>query len=314
MRYLISVIQHGGFRSAARELGVAQPTLTAQVRQLELEVGALLVDRTSRPIRPTAAGKVIVARGHELLAMVAQLEFEISAMATQQTGRLRLGTNHWAMPIVPSLVAAFTACYPNIDVLLRGVSNEAPRLMQCGELDVCLLALRIGEEHMPRQLQSRRLFSFEHVFVVSPGHRLADQSVVNLEELAGERLVLSSGNSGASLKQVLSQAGMSAHVAVETNEMEMVISMVAQGMGIGFTPEFLVRRSHPELSVFRVSEVSLKSEAFLSWSAHLPDAPVLKAFVEFVSAQRWRAEYRRDDHTHTRAPSRRHFMKETARQ
>jgi DNA-binding transcriptional LysR family regulator len=290
LRYLIGVIQHGGFRSAARELGVAQPTLTAQVRQLELEVGALLVDRTSRPIRATAAGSVVVARGHELLAIVAELESEISTIAGQQTGRLRLGTNHWAMPIVPSLVAAFTSRYPNIDVLLRGVSMEAPRLMLRGELDVCLLALRTGEEHMPRQLQSRKLFSFEHVFAVPQGHRLADRELVNLEDLAGERLVLSSGSSGASLKQALSQAGMSPHVVVETNELDMVTLMVSQGMGIGFTPEFLVRRSHPELKIFRVSQVSIKSDAFLSWAGRLPDAPALKAFVEFVISQHWTAD------------------------
>jgi DNA-binding transcriptional LysR family regulator len=63
-------------------------------------------------------------------------------------------------------------------------------------------------------------------------------------------------------------------------------SLVTQGIGIAFTPEFVVRRS-PRLRAFSVTQVSFKSDAMLTWSARLRDAPALRAFVGFVNAQHW---------------------------
>src|SRR5207244_11817807 len=133
-------------------------------------------DRTCSPVRPTPAGEVVIAHGREVSAVVTRMHAEVTRIAEQQTGRLRLGTNQWAEPLLPSLMAGFSTRYPNVHMLLRGVSHEAPNLILRGELDVCLLALHPGEGELARQLQSLRLFSFEHVFAVHPSHRLAGRS------------------------------------------------------------------------------------------------------------------------------------------
>src|SRR5919206_1399050 len=100
LRYLDRVIAAGGFRSAARELGLTQPTLTAQIRRLELDLGVPLLDRTRRPIRMTPTGEIVVARARELLASVARFDREITRIAKLQSGQLRLGTNRALAPII----------------------------------------------------------------------------------------------------------------------------------------------------------------------------------------------------------------------
>jgi DNA-binding transcriptional LysR family regulator len=287
LRYLEEVIAAGGFRRAARALGISQPALTLHIRQLEHDLGVLLVDRTSHPVLPTPAGEVVIAHAREVSNVVTRMHAEVARIAEQQTGRLRLGTNQWAEPLLPSLMATFSSRYPNVHVLLRGVSHEAPNLIVRGELDVCLLALHPGEGELSPQLQSTRLFSFQHVFSVHPSHRLANRSLVRLDELAEERFVHSTGSAGVTLKRALSEAGIVPHVVLETNDVEMVTSLVAQGMGIGFTPEFMVKRAQPQLRTFSVSEVSLHSNAMLAWAGHLRAAPALQAFVGFVMSQRW---------------------------
>jgi DNA-binding transcriptional LysR family regulator len=291
LRYLDRVAATGGFRSAARDLGVSQPTLTAQIKDLERDMGVMLLDRSQRPIRLTPAGQVIVVRVRELLSMATRLTDDIADIAKQHQGRLRLGTNQWATPMLPLLMAGFGHIYPNIEVVLREcVSRDAPRLMLRGDLDVCILAVRAGIEPLPERLQATRLFSFEHVFVVPPGHRLEGCALVKLDDLAHERLVLTSGMSGTLLKEACAQAGITPHVAVETNDAEMVPTLVAQGMGIGFTPDFVIRRSQPQLKTFKVSDLSLVGEALLAWTAQAQDQTALRAFLRFVRAQHLNSE------------------------
>ncbi len=292
LAYLDKVVAAGGFRSAARELGVSQPTLTAGIKQLELHMGVMLIDRGRRPIRATPYGEIVVARAREVFASLDRLNADLADIAARQTGRLRLGTNQWVARGLPPLLAAFASRYPNIDVLQRRVmSREAAKLMLSGSLDVCLLALREDDAPLPRQIESTRLFSFEHVFAVLPSHRLAERSEIGLEDLVGGRLVLSTGegSSGMLLRQALSAAGVDPHAIYESDDMEMVPSLVQQGVGIGFTPEFMVTRSHPILKTFRVANMSLKNDALLTWPTRLRGDPALRAFIAFVTSQRWEA-------------------------
>src|SRR5262245_48827615 len=96
LRYLESIVAAGGFRRAARDLSVTQPTLTSQIEQLERDIGFPLLDRSTRPIRTTAAGVVVLSHARELLAVIERLNDEIGDMAQRQVGRLRLGANQWA--------------------------------------------------------------------------------------------------------------------------------------------------------------------------------------------------------------------------
>ncbi len=240
LRYLDRIVATGGFRSAARELGITQPTLTVQVRLLERDLGFRLLDRSRRPIQTTPAGHRILLRVRELLALLDELNDDATSIASTEAGYLRLGANQWAASLLPPMLAEFAKRHPNIDVLLHQcTTRDTRRLILRGELDLCLLALRSDFEHLPGQLESARLFSFEHVFAVPADHRLADRGVVQLCELANERLLISRGTSGTMLQNALTEAGVTAHIAVATTDAELVTSFVAQGMGIGFTPDFL---------------------------------------------------------------------------
>jgi DNA-binding transcriptional LysR family regulator len=287
LQYFDRVIAAGGFRSAARELGVTQPTLTAQIRRLELDLGVRLVDRTRRPIRTTPAGEIVAARVRELLASIARFDTDIARIAEQQTGRLRLGTNRALAPMFSSVLAEFSARYPNVEVIQQSVTREGPKLLLRGELDVCVHTLPAARESLPRQLESARLFTFEQVFAVLADHPLAGSGSVSLTELAHERLVLSTGISGEILKQAFAAADIVPQVVFETDDLDIVASLVAQGIGVGFVPEFMLKRAAVELKTFTVPHVSYSGDAWLTWATRLRDSPALGAFVAFVTAQPW---------------------------
>jgi DNA-binding transcriptional LysR family regulator len=89
------------------------------------------------------------------------------------------------------------------------------------------------------------------------------------------------------LKSTLAKAGIAPHIAYETDDLDFMTSLVAQGRGICFTPEFVVRQSQPSLKTFSVSEVSFNIDAVLAWAARLRDVPTLRSFVAFVTSQPW---------------------------
>jgi DNA-binding transcriptional LysR family regulator len=289
LEYLEKVIAAGGFRNAARELGVTQPTLTSAIKQLELEIGLLLIDRSSRPIRITPSGEAVLADSRAVLASMARLQADIAQLAQQQTGRLRLGTHQFVAPIVPTLMAAFTSRYPHVDVLQERIGLEGPKLIMRGDLDVGLLAVRHRDDPLPRQLASTRLFAFEHVFAVLPDHPLASREVVSLRDLAGQRLVLSTGagGAGAMLKQALADADIKPDMMYETNALDTLPSLVEQGIGIGFAADFTLIRGYPNLKTFRIADISLRSDAYLAWARQHSTDPALRAFIACATSLEW---------------------------
>jgi DNA-binding transcriptional LysR family regulator len=289
LRYLDQVLTDGGFRGAARTLGIAQPTLTVQINQLERDLGLTLLDRTRRPVRPTAAATQIMARVRGVLALVQELEADAARLSQKQTRQLRVGTHQCAASLLPPVLAGFSRQYPNVDVLLREeLGRDALRLLLRGALDVCVLALRRDVDRLPSELHAKRLFSFDYVLSMPPAHRLAGRRTIELRELANERIIVSTGPSGTTLKQALASAGVPVHVAFETDDLGVVPSLVARGTGLGFTADYVVRASQPQLCTVGVSDLPTKHDALLTWPRAQGDDATLEMFIRYMCARRWR--------------------------
>jgi DNA-binding transcriptional LysR family regulator len=286
LRYLDRIVASGGFRKAARELGMTQPTLSAQMRLLERELGIQLLDRKMRPIRPTAAGELVLTHAHVLLGDLERLRGEL-AQLSQPKGQLTIGTHPCVAVILPTLLAAFADQYPNIDIRLQeGSRTETATLIERGDLDAGVVTLRLARERLADELHSLRLFSFEYVFAVPCSHRLADRTFVRLRDLADERVVLSSGTSGVMLKSALARAGISVHVAFETDDAATLTALVQHGQGIGFAPDYQLAEADSTLKALKVIDLSVTDDALLAWSGRRGRDPVLSAFVAFIGAQR----------------------------
>ena len=102
LRYLWAVVREGGVSAASRALGVSQPTVSAQLRKLEAQVGAPLFHRTGRSLVLTDRGRVVYRYAQEIFSLGAELEAYLAGRpATVQVGRLRVGI----ADVVPKLVA-----------------------------------------------------------------------------------------------------------------------------------------------------------------------------------------------------------------
>src|ERR687897_2708491 len=113
LRVLQAVAEHGSFSAAAEALSYTQPAVSQQIAALEKSAGATLVDRTSKGVRLTEAGRALVDHAEVVLARLAAAEAELEAMAGIRGGRVRLASFPTAgASLLPPAPAPFSPRHP----------------------------------------------------------------------------------------------------------------------------------------------------------------------------------------------------------
>ena len=125
LRYAVALERHGHFRLAAEACHVTQPALSAGVQALEAELGAVLFDRTSHPITPTALGRRVVAQGRVVLAEAERLEDLVGEATGELAGELRIGILSTLAPyLIPLAIAPFARRYPGVTLVFEELVAE----------------------------------------------------------------------------------------------------------------------------------------------------------------------------------------------
>src|SRR5215218_7462212 len=117
LRYFLAVADELNFTRAAEKLGIAQPALSAQIRRLEAQLDVRLLERTTRSVQLTDAGRIVQERGPAALAGLEQMWEAARRAGRGETGRLRVAYSPSAgYETAPRLVGALHARYPDIEI------------------------------------------------------------------------------------------------------------------------------------------------------------------------------------------------------
>jgi DNA-binding transcriptional LysR family regulator len=257
---MVAIAEAGSISAAARRRGGSQPALSRAVARIEARLGVVLLDRTSRSMRLTEAGRAFVEGARRLLRDARTLEATTSAIGGRLGGVLRvsvppaLGRRRLMAPIL-----AWHRAHPavRLELLLE------PRLVDVGEeVD---LAVRLGP--LPdSELVARRLGSYEHLLVASPGYLAARGTPRDPAELEGHSLVAMS-TVGPNTTWPLSRGRLRRVVEVRpcltTNDGEALVAAVVGGAGITVASDFLIDDAIESGALVRVLP---------RWS--LPSAPI----------------------------------------
>jgi DNA-binding transcriptional LysR family regulator len=179
VRYFTVVAEHRHFGRAAAELLIAQPSLSRQVRRLEQQLGARLLDRTPQGTRLTAAGEVFLPQARSLLRAAAQAAAATRAAA--QPSRVTIGYTPGI--IVTPAVRQLRRQHPDADVQARHLEWDEPRaalLEHRADAVVTRLPLATDGLHVTILYDEPRLL------LVALGHRLAGKESVSLDDIADE--------------------------------------------------------------------------------------------------------------------------------
>src|ERR687889_578529 len=141
LRVLRAVAEHGSFSSAADALSYTQPAISQQIAALEKRAGTTLVDRGSRGVRLTDAGRALVEHAEVVIARLAAAEAELEAIAGIRGGRVRLSSFPTAgASLLPPAVAEFTSRHPEVELnFVEREPEEAAQMLRAAELEIAIL-------------------------------------------------------------------------------------------------------------------------------------------------------------------------------
>jgi LysR family carnitine catabolism transcriptional activator len=237
IRAFLAVAHQGTFTRAASALGMSQPTLTVQIRQLETALGVRLFDRNNRKVSLTAAGRDLVTPFERLI-----FDVEVIATRTQDLASHRRGVvTVAALPsiaasLLPQAIATLASAHKGIVVRVRDMPAAA--IMQAvkqGEADIGLGSVMRPDP----DLTTQPLFSDRLCAYVPSGHPLAGRRRVSLRALTRWPLILTGRDS--SVRQLIDrhveQHRFVTQIAQEVTYMSTAIAMVNAGLGVGILPE-----------------------------------------------------------------------------
>ncbi|HHV67400.1 MAG TPA: LysR family transcriptional regulator [Ochrobactrum intermedium] len=240
LRYFLAVAEEGNFTRAAAKLGIGQPPLSQQIRDLENEIGVALFHRVPHGAELTAAGTAFLDEAKASLAAAEKARLAAQGAARGETGRLALGFTASSAfnPVVSGTIRKFRARWPEVRLTLTEMNSHL--LMQSllrGEVDAAFI--RPGLEN-PKDVRVKRLADEPMMIALPSHHPLAVHPELPISALANEAFVLFPRIVGLSLYddvvEACRKAGFEMIVAQEAPQMPSVVNLVAADLGVSIVP------------------------------------------------------------------------------
>lgn len=283
LRYLVTIVETGGFTRAAERVHVAQPGVSAQIRQLERELGQELFDRSGRTVRLTDAGEAVLPHARAALRALDALRDAADEMEGLVRGRVRLGmVTSCGVPDMPALLERFHRGHPGIDIsLVEDNSHALMDRLREGSLDVALVALGMRD---PEGLTLSVITDEELVAVVANGEPLSKQDTIGLGALVDHSLIsmpVGSGMRGV-LDELCTAAGVTPRIALEASNPRMLAELAARGLGVAIVPESTAREHEHDLHAVRIVRPPIRGRLALAWRTEGQRSAAARALVDMI--------------------------------
>jgi len=284
LRAFVCIGRARSFTKSAEILNATQPTLSAQIRELEEALGVRLFDRNTRSVSLTAAGEDLLPAVAQLLGDLAQLVGKARDAAGRIVGKVSIA----ALPSVcstalPRAIASFRSEHPGISVQLRdAVADRAVELVRTKAVDFGISGMiddpRI--EFVP--------ITYDHIVAVLPkNHPLASSRSLSLQQLLKCPLILMDRDSSVRhiVDSVFASVGRMAAPEYEATFMSSAVGMVRAGLGITLLPSSAYEVATTEVAVRRVKHPGLRRSVGIIKLRGRSLSSAAEAFVKAYAAE-----------------------------
>jgi DNA-binding transcriptional LysR family regulator len=253
LRLFLTVVEHGSLTQGAQAMNLALASASERVSGMEAALGAPLLERTRRGVRPTAAGEALIRHARLILGQVEQMRGELRSYATGLKGRVGLLSNTAALAaFVPERLCRFLAAYPDLSVDLdERPSTEIVLAIAEGRADVGIVAdiTDLGN------LQTHVIAEDQLVVVANRIHPVASQPRVMFADIVDEPFV---GLKDAALETHLgeraSRLGRQLNYRVQLKNVEHVGMLVEAGIGIAILSKASVAGLRHDLAILPLQD------------------------------------------------------------
>lgn len=283
LAYFRAVAQEGHFGRAAARLGLSQPPLSIQVRQLEERLGLQLLERRRTGVVPTAAGHALVRELDAFFPRYAQMLERVRAAARGEVGALRIGfVTPAEYSFLPAGLREFRQLHPGIGLVLHEMTSDAQfDALRDGELDAGFAMLPVPH----RGLAWRRVLREPLLLALPASHPAARTGAgrpLRLARVADLPLLVFPRDKAPVLHDeilaLFARAGLSPVIGQEAIQMPTIVSLVAAGLGMAVVPASLRNLGRTGVVYREPAGRAAHVEVGLAWRAD-DASPALARFV-----------------------------------
>ncbi len=285
LRYLVALADAGQFRLAAEKCGIAQPSLSVQIQNLEESVGTRLLERRRTGVILTPVGRDVVERARRVLLEVQGIVDSSSVSADTLSGTVRLGVKPTLGPyLLPRVIAEFQVAYPDLKLYIR---EDAPHELEAelirGTHDVVLAQLPVASS----DLVVERLFREPVYLAVSASHPLAGRTDVAIEDLRGLPILSLTPDYHLhdQVHALCDEFGANLVRDYEGTSLDALRQMVAMDIGATFLPALYVHseiRSGGDVVALSLRERRITRSIGLVWRKSAGRAPAYRNIADVV--------------------------------
>lgn len=263
LEYFMAVCEHMNMTRAAEVLHIAQPSISGAIKSLEEEIGFDLFDRRKRQLKLTDKGALFKLRAKELLGHAQNMTREMQDLGNSDTGMIKVGIPPMIGTLLfPKILVDYKDKNPYIKLLItEDGSLETRRKILEGELDLGIIILSDQDE----ALESTDILKTEIVACMNKSHPLGRHSKLTPERIQDEKLIML--KEGFYHREVLLDYFKRRHIqpeiAVSTNQLKTLESLVIQGVGISFLFKELVMENSQ--MIYRPMDESMPIRIGLAW-------------------------------------------------
>jgi DNA-binding transcriptional LysR family regulator len=266
LEYLVAVAEEASFTRAAERVHISQSGVSAQIRRLERELGAVLLDRSSRVAKLTPAGRAAIGPARDAIRAARSVRRTVDEVNQVVRGEIAVAMVRGCRiaPFFEALTAFHTE-HPNVAIdLSEADSGEMIERLRAGTVDVALAACA-GE--LPADLGSAVIARERLTAVVSLEHPLARHRALQLSTLQGHPLICLPPGTG--IRGVFDHAcaalGATPTVRIEASTPDAVGALAQRGLGVGIVSESMAT---PDVHAMRITDVEPDAILALLWHDH----------------------------------------------
>jgi DNA-binding transcriptional LysR family regulator len=280
LEYFVAVSEEASFTRAASRLHVTQPGVSAQVRQLERELGQALLDRSGRAVRLTDVGAAVLPHARAALGAVAAARVAVDELTGLVRGHVRVGIVGSISSVdVPGLLAGFHRDHPTVEIALTEASSDRLlEALQAGQLDLAFIALPAPP---PPGVEVQVVADEPLVVAVGRGDALATRKAVTLEAIRERALITLTRGTGlrSYVDGAFAAAGFQPHIAFEAGDPHVLARLAGRGLGVAILPRSVADAHAAELHVIALTRPRLRGRIALAWRAQGPTSPAARALI-----------------------------------
>ena len=278
LEYLVAVAEEANFTRAAERVHISQSGVSAQIRQLEADLGATLIDRSGRHATLTAAGSAALVHARAALLSVDAMRQAVDEINGLIRGRLTVGMVT-ACTVAPlfDVLAAFHNAHPGIEITL--IEDSSDRLVERVRSGDVQLALIGAADAPPSEFESLTLVSEQLVAAVPFDHPLAKRHRISLAEISAHPIV--SMPKGTGVRTVFDQActrkGIHPDIALQASAPGAVADLAARDLGIAILTESMAASRAGRLKALPIHDSTALAVLAFIWAT--TDTPALRELL-----------------------------------